>query len=91
MLLNSTYDRGWRSDVGKVVEANKMLAVDLPPGTYTVHLHYWPHGLVLGIFITLASLFLLAILYRRHRRELWLHERAVLASVAEARRATVVP
>lgn len=55
MLVNVPYDRGWRTDVGTVENENKLLVVDLPAGRHRVHLHYWPHGLTLGIFVTIAG------------------------------------
>jgi hypothetical protein len=55
LLFNSTYDRGWISDVGKVVEVKKMLAVEVPAGKYTVHVEYWPHGMTLGLVLSGAS------------------------------------
>lgn len=72
LLLNSTYDRGWRTDVGTVVENGKMLAVDLPAGTFTVHVKYWPHGLTLGLILSGLSVLALAFaigraVYRRIR------------------------
>jgi hypothetical protein len=48
VLLNSAYDRGWRTNVGTVVEVNKQLAVDLPAGTNAVRVRYWPERLTLG-------------------------------------------
>jgi hypothetical protein len=69
LLLNSTYDRGWRADRGEVLEQGKMLAVDVPAGAYTLHVRYWPHGLTLGLVLTgLSTLALLALLVRSRRR-----------------------
>jgi hypothetical protein len=71
IVLNSTYDRGWRSDQGEVVEQGKMLAVDVPAGKYTLHVHYWPHGLTVGFILSgvsivgLAALFVVSRLRRR--------------------------
>jgi len=74
LLLNSTYDRGWRTDVGTVVEAGKMLAVDLPPGTFTVHVRYWPHGLTLGFAMSGFSA-LVGILFGARALRRWRVER----------------
>ncbi len=52
VLLNSTYDRGWRATAGTVVDQNKELALDLPEGHHHVVLKYWPHGLTAGFLLT---------------------------------------
>jgi len=65
ILMNSTYDRGWRSDRGTVSEMRKMLAVDVPAGKYTLHVKYWPHGLTAGLFISTFSLLALAVFFGR--------------------------
>ena len=69
ILLNSAWDRGWRSDVGEVVENdNKLLAVDVPAGQSTVHVRYWPNYLTLGIVVNaLAIAFVIAFFVRRLR------------------------
>lgn len=58
ILLNGTYDRGWRSDAGVVAEQDKLLVVDVPAGRHHVTLRYWPRGLTLGFI--LASFGLIA-------------------------------
>ena len=63
--MNSTYDRGWRSDRGTVSEMRKMLAVDVPAGKYTLHVKYWPHGLTAGLVISTFSLLALAVFFGR--------------------------
>jgi hypothetical protein len=54
IVLNSAYDRGWTTDVGKVVEnSDKLLAIDeLPVGRYQVHAKYWPRYLTLGFWMS---------------------------------------
>jgi hypothetical protein len=53
VLLNSAYDRGWRSTVGKVVEAEPhQLAIDLPPGRHRIFMRYWPEKLTLGFTLS---------------------------------------
>ena len=52
ILLNSTYDRGWRPSVGTAVEVNKELAIDLPAGRHHVVVKYWPHGLTAGLWLS---------------------------------------
>jgi hypothetical protein len=71
ILLNSTYDRGWRSDHGNVIEQAKMLAVDLPSGSYAMRVYYWPHGLTLGFIVagvSIPGLIALYVVRRRQRR-----------------------
>ncbi len=74
VLLNSAYDLGWRSDVGNVVAFNKLLAVELPPGTYRVHLRYWPRALTMGLVLSglstiLVGAWLVRGLVRTRRRQ----------------------
>ncbi len=68
ILVNSPYDRGWRTDRGETLEQGKMLAIDVPSGTYTLHVRYWPHGLTLGFALAGASSVLLVALFVRTRR-----------------------
>jgi hypothetical protein len=56
VLLNSAYDAGWKSTVGTVVEQDKELAVDLPPGRYKIKLRYWPRTMTAGIVINLLGI-----------------------------------
>jgi len=55
VLVNSAYDRGWRSSVGNVVREGKQLAVELPVGRYQVKMEYWPHGLTAGLWLSLIG------------------------------------
>jgi hypothetical protein len=70
VLLNTSWDRGWRTDVGTIVESNKQLAVELPKGRYRIKLHYWPHGLTAGLVLTLLGLAGTAAFFLWHRRRL---------------------
>jgi hypothetical protein len=52
ILVNVPYDRGWRTDVGTVVDEAKLLVVEVPEGRHRIHLQYWPHGLTIGFLLT---------------------------------------
>lgn len=52
ILLNSSFARGWRTDVGTVRELQHQLVVDVPAGHHKLRVHYWPVGLTLGFFIS---------------------------------------
>jgi hypothetical protein len=54
--LNSAYERGWTTNVGQVVDDNKLLAVDLPPGHHRVQMRYWPRRLTVGLWISSLGL-----------------------------------
>ncbi|WP_394824066.1 hypothetical protein [Pendulispora albinea] len=56
VLVNSAYDRGWRTDTGTLLEVDKQLVLELPAGRHHVRLHYWPHGLTLGFVLTLMGI-----------------------------------
>ncbi len=55
VLLNSSYDANWSSDVGHAVREGKGLAVDVPAGRSKVRVHYWPYGLTLGLVLSISS------------------------------------
>lgn len=67
VLVNSPYDRGWRSNVGKVDNANNLLVVDVPAGQHHLTVSYWPHGLTAGFFMTAAGLVLVGLFFARDR------------------------
>lgn len=50
--VNTPWERGWRTDVGKIAQDHKLLVVDVPAGPSQIHLKYWPHGLTLGFLLT---------------------------------------
>ncbi len=52
ILVNSGYDRGWRTTVGEAHEENKLLVVDVPAGRHRLKLDYWPHGLTAGFVLS---------------------------------------
>jgi hypothetical protein len=65
VLLNTAYDKGWRTSVGDTQEKDHLLAVHVPVGRHRLHLRYWPKLLSIGIAISLASLLAsLAFLFR---------------------------
>ncbi len=67
-----------------MVRDDKMLAVDLPEGKYTVKVWYWPHGLTLGLWISGLSFLALLVwllrpalqrrLWKARGRQTYLHE-----------------
>ncbi len=65
VLVNGTYDRGWRTDVGTLADEGKLLVLDLPAGRHHVTLRYWPHGLTLGFVLTALGLVGSAVAMRR--------------------------
>ncbi len=56
VLLNGTYDKGWRSNVGVTHEENKQLVLDVPAGTHHVVVRYLPRTFRVGAAITIVSL-----------------------------------
>ena len=54
--LNSAYERGWQTNVGQVVDDNKLLALDLPAGKHRVQMRYWPRRLTIGLWISAIGL-----------------------------------
>jgi len=68
VLLNSAFGRGWRSDVGAVVNDANLLAVDVPAGNYTFRARYWPRMLTPGIVLTSLTWIGIAAWYVLRRR-----------------------
>lgn len=56
ILINSGYDRGWRTNVGTLSDQDKLLVLDVPAGRHKVELEYWPHGLSMGFVLAFAGL-----------------------------------
>ncbi|HEX4383359.1 MAG TPA: YfhO family protein [Myxococcales bacterium] len=61
LVFADHYDPGWRATVdgksAKVIEADlTALAVELPPGSHEVQLHFWPLGLTAGLCSALATI-----------------------------------
>jgi hypothetical protein len=55
ILVNGPFDRGWRTSVGTLADQDKQLVLDVPGGHHHVRLHYWPHGMTLGLWLTALS------------------------------------
>ncbi len=69
LLFNTSYARGWRTNVGATREMGHQLAVDVPVGHHRVRVWYWPVGLTLGFGITAVGLVMaIAFLYRLRGR-----------------------
>lgn len=73
VLVNSTYDKQWRTDVGQIIEQDSLLVVAVPAGQAAVHLRYLPRLFWPGVLLTLlgiaATSALFVVLARRRRAE----------------------
>jgi hypothetical protein len=56
VIVNQNAYTGWRANVGDVVSADGLLAVDLPAGTHELTLQFWPRSAVAGMWTTLFGL-----------------------------------
>ncbi|MBX3204388.1 MAG: hypothetical protein KF764_04930 [Labilithrix sp.] len=67
VLFNTSWARGWRTDVGVQHELSGQLAVDVPPGHHRMRVAYWPVGLTLGLVLTALGLVgsVFGLVYRR--------------------------
>lgn len=70
VVLNSTFDYNWRTDVGTLAEQNKQLVLDVPAGTHHVRVSYWPKTFTFGAILTVVSLVLSIRALRRLSRGL---------------------
>lgn len=69
VLVNTSYDRGWRTDVGTTADASKQLAIDVPAGRNRLHVAYWPHGLTAGFLLSALGIAgVIAFFVRRARQ-----------------------
>ena len=59
ILLNSAWDRGWRTSNGRVFERQKQLVLWLPKGHHHVRVYYWPIGLTAGFAVTAVGSFVI--------------------------------
>jgi hypothetical protein len=56
LFINQNWHPGWKSDVGQVVSAEGLLAVELPAGSQTIHVDFRPRSGLGGLFVSLVSL-----------------------------------
>ena len=56
VLINGTYDKGWRSNVGTTADFHKQLVLDVPPGKHHVVVRYLPRTFRAGATISIVSL-----------------------------------
>ena len=75
ILFTIPYDEGWRIKVdGKETKYYKimdsLIGIDLEKGSHKIVLDYEPKGLKLGIYISIASIFV-AIIYVTLRKKIW--------------------
>lgn len=63
VLINSNYDEGWRTNVGTLIQQDKLLVLEVPAGRHRVLVKYWPRGLTLGFILTGTLAVLLALFF----------------------------
>lgn len=63
LLINQNYHRGWKSDVGSVVNTDGLLSVELPQGESDVSLRFLPRSALGGLIV--SGLALLALILMR--------------------------
>ncbi len=56
ILLNGTYDKGWRSNVGTTAERAKQLILEVPAGTHHVVVRYRPRTFGVAVALTVVGL-----------------------------------
>ncbi len=85
VLVNSTYDKQWRTDVGTTRNMDNLLVIDVPAGHSVLHLRYLPRMFWPGVFLTLLGVAATTMLFRylnqqaRQRRD----ERARSSTAAQ--------
>jgi hypothetical protein len=56
VLLNTVYDDDWKTDVGKTVNVDNQLAIDVPQGRSKLSVRCWPRTFTLGCVLTLLGI-----------------------------------
>lgn len=56
ILLNGTYDKSWRSNVGTTDDQQKQLVLDVPAGAHHVVVRYRPRTFGVGVALTFVGL-----------------------------------
>jgi hypothetical protein len=79
VLVNSTYDKQWRTDTGQLRNMDNLLVLDVPPGHSIVHLRYLPRLFWPGVFLTLLGIAATSALFWYVRRQ---RQRASRASAS---------
>lgn len=64
LLVNQNHHRGWKTDVGAVVNDRGLLGVELPAGQHEVTLRFLPRSAVGGLSVSLLALVAAVILWR---------------------------
>jgi len=70
VLLNSSFDLNWRSNIGAPVEVDKQLAIDVPAGVHHVRAYYRPRLLTFGAIVTAISIAAVVVALRRIRKSI---------------------
>lgn len=58
IAINTPFELGWRTSVGRAVDQNKLLVVELPAGQHHVKVEYWPRGMTIGLVLSFVGLVL---------------------------------
>ncbi len=69
VLVNSTFDKQWRTDTGQLRNMDNLLVLDVPPGHSIVHLRYLPRLFWPGVFLTLLGIAATSALFWYLRRQ----------------------
>lgn len=69
VVVNQQFDRGWSATPFAVKSHETLLAIDVPPGSHVVSLHYRPPWILSGTLITLVTLLGLGVLWRYRSRK----------------------
>ena len=65
ILVNTAYERGWRTELGTLSELDHQLVLDLPEGRHRLKLWYEPLALRAGLWSTGVGLVLVALFFAR--------------------------
>lgn len=65
LIINQNYGPGWQSSAGTIEDDKGLLAVDLKRGAYEVTIRYLPHFFAVGLLISIVTVGVMAICWRR--------------------------
>ncbi len=69
IVLNQNYFNGWRTDNGKAINYNGLIAAEIMPGENKLTFYYLPDSFIIGLLITIAAIIVCMAFYFKLNRK----------------------